>query len=468
MRSLEKGLPPPGAEESALPRRGLRRALVAGFGGMFLLLAAVGFRSLGALGSIERSIAESDRAFLDKNRALESIRSAFYIYGAEFRRFLSTPDPEEAQARLDDLKALRREIESSLDRYAGGLSGEELTALPELRRNLAAYLAAAEPVFSWSEKERRARAGAFLAREPAEQRLRVVEITDRISALNERRFRDASRRSARLLETVRRQFVLMLAAAAGLGLLLAVSVIAYVLRLERTLRARYREILTAQSELHQLSAKLVDAQEQERRSMARELHDEVGQSIGALLVELGNAAAAAPPDSEGLKRRIESSRRLAEESLNAVRNLSLLLRPSMLDDFGLVPALNWQAREVSRRTGMRVEVSAEDLPDELSDEHRTCVYRVVQQALHNAERHAQASVVRVMVRLEPERLLLVVQDNGRGFDPRTTRGLGLLGMEERVRHLGGTFQVESEPGRGALIEVQLPLADLGAPPPASA
>jgi len=450
----------PFTDQSAFPGRGFHFMLLLGFGGMLVLLAVVGVHTISVLGSTQLSIAASDQRFLSKNRALESLRSAFDVYGAEFRQFLVNPDPEDARTRLDSLKALRAEIDSGLATYAAGLSGEELPALEDLRRNLTAYLTATEPVFSWTEDQRRARAGAFLAREPAEQRLRIVEITDKIGEINERRFRAATQRSAQLLEAVRRQVIVMLAAAAGLGLILAISVIALVLRLERTLRARYREILLAQAELHQLSARLVSAQEQERRTIARELHDEVGQSMSALLVDLGNAAAIAPAGNDELKQRLQSARKLAEDSVNAVRNISLLLRPSMLDDFGLVPALNWQAREVSRRTGMRVEVSAEDLPDSLSDEHRTCVYRVVQEALHNAARHAQATAVRVVVRQEPDRLLLVVQDNGRGFNPRNTQGMGLLGMEERVRHIGGIFQIESEPGRGALIQVQLPLTDL--------
>ncbi len=456
-------LPPD--DQIALPRRGFRFVLALGFGGMFALMAAVGIHSISVLGSIERSMAASDRLFLDKNHALESIRSAFYLYGAEFHQFLANPDAEEAQARLASLKALRVEIESNLNIYARGLSGEELAALEDLRRNMTSYLATHEPIFSWAQEQRRARGRAWLSRETAEQRVHIVQITDKISAINERRYRTASELSARLMDAIRGQAILLLVAATGVGILLAVAVIAYVVRLERTLRLRYQHILQAQAELHELSAKLVDAQEEERRSIARELHDEVGQTMSALLVDLGNAAAIAPADNDELKLRIQSIRKLTEDSVSAVRNMALLLRPSMLDDFGLVPALNWQAREVSRRTGMRVEVSAEDLPDELSDEHRTCVYRVVQEALHNAARHAQATQVRVVVRQEPDRLLLVVQDNGRGFDPSGTRGLGLLGMEERVRHIGGVFQIESEHGRGALIKVQLPLADLHAPPP---
>ena len=129
----------------------------------------------------------------------------------------------------------------------------------------------------------------------------------------------------------------------------------------------------------------------------------------------------------------------------------------MLDDFGLVPALDWQARETAKRTGMRVQVASE-VADELPEEHKTCIYRVVQEALNNCARHAQASAVQVAVRSESNQIMLSVQDDGSGFDTVRVRGMGLLGMEERVRHLGGTFEIDSRPGRGTRLLVSLPLA----------
>ena len=145
--------------------------------------------------------------------------------------------------------------------------------------------------------------------------------------------------------------------------------------------------------------------------------------------------------------------------------MALLLRPSMLDDLGLVPALKWQAREVARRTGMKVRVDAEDVSDDLPDQYRTCIYRVVQEALHNATRHSKATHIRVTVRREPAGVYAEIQDDGAGFPSRQEKGMGILGMEERVRHLGGEFHVESEPGHGASVSIRLPLQQ-EAPQPA--
>ncbi len=147
---------------------------------------------------------------------------------------------------------------------------------------------------------------------------------------------------------------------------------------------------------------------------------------------------------------------LVESTVRVVRNMALLLRPSMLDDLGLVPALRWQAREASKRSSMDVTVTTELVSDDLPDEYKTCIYRVVQEALHNCSRHSHAAAVRIRVQQQPGRLLLSIQDDGQGFDVRQSKGLGLLGIEERVARLGGKCEVRSEPGNGTLLSVELP------------
>ena len=127
-----------------------------------------------------------------------------------------------------------------------------------------------------------------------------------------------------------------------------------------------------------------------------------------------------------------------------------------LDDLGLIPALEWQAREVSRNYGIRVNVAADGVSDQLPEEHKTCIYRIVQEALHNCVRHAGASVVRIMLKQARDGVSVLIQDDGHGFRPEMERGLGLVGMEERVTHLGGTFRVDSQLGRGTLLAITLP------------
>lgn len=129
----------------------------------------------------------------------------------------------------------------------------------------------------------------------------------------------------------------------------------------------------------------------------------------------------------------------------------------MLDDLGLIPALRWQAREMSKRTSMDVGVANELTSDDLPDQFKTCLYRVVQEALHNCERHSRATMVRIRVYQQGDRLILRIQDDGQGFNVQQVKGLGLLGIEERVARLGGTFEIDSKIGGGTILTVRLPL-----------
>ena len=153
---------------------------------------------------------------------------------------------------------------------------------------------------------------------------------------------------------------------------------------------------------------------------------------------------------------------MTERNASVVRNISLLLRPTMLDDLGLVPALKWYAREASRTGPMQVDVVAESFVDDLPDPHRTCVFRIVQEAVRNALRHSGAQHVHIRIqdlhaRKEDPALSVSVQDDGKGFDPREEAGLGMLGMRERVTRLGGTMEVISKAGRGTTLTFLLPL-----------
>jgi signal transduction histidine kinase len=235
-----------------------------------------------------------------------------------------------------------------------------------------------------------------------------------------------------------------------------------ILQLEAHALARYQEVAEARKQLAHLSARLVEAQETERRSLSRELHDEVGQSLSAVLVELRNLlAGVGVRPQEQLWSQAEVIKGLVEGSIRSIRNMALLLRPSMLDDLGLIPALKWQAREVSKRTSMEVSVATELVSEDLPDDYKTCIYRVVQEALHNCSRHSNATTVRVRVQYKAGNLLLSIQDDGRGFDVHQSKGLGLLGIEERVGQLGGTFRVHSGPGIGTILSIELPF---NAPP----
>ncbi len=214
--------------------------------------------------------------------------------------------------------------------------------------------------------------------------------------------------------------------------------------------------------LQNLSKQLLDVQEAERRHIARELHDQIGQALTALKINL-QALEKFLPSGDGdifLHESIE----IAEQTLQQVRNLSLDLRPSLLDDLGLVPAVRWYLDRQGQRTGIKIQFVSEMDEDRLPAEIETTCFRVIQEALTNVIRHAEAKRVRVELLRRPDRIELIMRDDGVGFDVKAaledaSRGqsLGILGLQERVYMIGGFVHFESVLHHGTEIHAQLPI-----------
>ena len=202
----------------------------------------------------------------------------------------------------------------------------------------------------------------------------------------------------------------------------------------------------------------VAAQEQERRRLARELHDETGQALTSMLLGLSALEAATTPGEA--HEAAAGLRALVVSTLQDVRRLAVELRPAALDDFGLLPALKRLGAMVRERSGLDVQVEARLDGRRLSPETETSVYRIVQEALTNVVKHADARHVSVVVTRKERSVSVVIEDDGRGFDPDSVRhdALGLLGMGERVELLNGVLLVESSPGAGATLVIELPLS----------
>lgn len=396
-----------------------------------------------------------ERRFLERSRTLNEIRSALYLSGTLFRDYVLDQDSNRSEAQLRRLDQIRREMDRRLEEYDSGTPAEASEASERLKAEMEAYWQLLNPALSWNAERRKSDGYQFLRDKVFNRRTAVLDLATQVAALNERQLLSGQAEVAALFAGFRRQVRLTLGGAVGLGVCLALLAGWRILNLEREAAERFSQMEHARSELRELSARLVEVQENERRVIARELHDEVGQSLSAVLWEGANLNAAVRA-GEPCQQHIDAIRSLTERSLRTIRNVSLLLRPSMLDDLGLMPALEWQAREVSRRTDLQVTIEDRGFSGALPEEHKTCVYRVVQEALHNAERHAEGKRVTVVIGQQQGRLGFTIQDDGRGFDPGRHKGLGLLGMEERVTTLGGTFSVASQPGLGTTVSISLP------------
>lgn len=230
-----------------------------------------------------------------------------------------------------------------------------------------------------------------------------------------------------------------------------------------------RELTAQRQELQHLSNRLLAAQESERQHIARELHDAMGQALTAIQINLATLTYELPPlVPEALKERLLESREFADQALTQVREMILDLRPTMLDDLGLVPTLHWYVNRYARRTQIEVTVDVQDEARRLDTATETALYRVVQEALTNVAKHARARHIQITLRHADGPVRLRITDDGQGFEPdglvlnTGLTGMGLLGMQERVKALGGTISIQSTPGEGTTITVEIPLVQTDA------
>jgi two-component system sensor histidine kinase UhpB len=217
-------------------------------------------------------------------------------------------------------------------------------------------------------------------------------------------------------------------------------------------------------ELRALTERVINAHEEERKRIARGMHDETGQAISTLIINLERMAGMVPAESPELAKRIAATRDLATRTLDELRAVVYGLRPTMLDDLGLAPAIRWYVRSQLEEAGTQLVLEVPDGLARATPEVETTLFRIAQEAVNNVKRHAGAQRVAIVLRADGGWLELRVEDDGRGFDVTRTsqealrlRRFGLLGMKERVDLVGGSLQVESTPGHGSQLRVRIPV-----------
>jgi signal transduction histidine kinase len=216
------------------------------------------------------------------------------------------------------------------------------------------------------------------------------------------------------------------------------------------------ELNANNSRLEHLLHHAISAQEAERKRLARELHDETGQSLTSILLRL--KALQAETDPEVIHDRLNGLRYLTSQTLEEVRRLALDLRPMALDDLGLVPAIRWYVRQCAERNGIEIKLSVANTLQRLPADLEIVLYRAVQEGLTNIIRHAQAQHADVSLEQSGKAVWLTISDDGKGIQPSLNHrgGMGLEGMRERVMLVGGKFRLDSAPGAGTQIVIELP------------
>ncbi len=222
------------------------------------------------------------------------------------------------------------------------------------------------------------------------------------------------------------------------------------------------ELRRSQRDLRELASGMDSVREQEKSRIARELHDELGQALTALKLDVAWLAERLPAGQTAAAGKLNAMHAMIDATVAATRRISADLRPLILDDLGLVPAAEWLVQEFTQRTGVPCELVVRTPELELKDPQATAIFRILQESLTNVARHAEARRVEVALGRVDGVVTLNVQDNGRGFnlgDPRRPNSFGLMGLRERVSLLGGEVHIESRPGRGTVLHVQIPLEE---------
>jgi signal transduction histidine kinase len=434
------------------PVRARRSILLAGaLAGLLLVIGISAYAVWRNARNSQERVAALQSAHMKAGVALAAIRANVYLAAILTRDYLLDPDPTHAQEYIDQFGVIQANTEKSFQVLeASGLDEPQRAALNHLRDEVASYWDPTEIVLDWSPEEKRVQRTQVL-RQRIKRRQEIFGLAEQVENLVTANFIHERQR----ITGADQEFRSSLGWTTGIALLLGFAIAGGTLF---RLLALERQSEMAESELRLLSGQLRTAQEQERKYLSRELHDQVGQMLTGLRMELGGVARALGNSESEVSSRIARAKGTVEQTLRIVRDIAMLLRPSMLDDLGLVPALAWLFKEVARSSGIEIHSYIDPALDKLTDIHRTCIYRIVQEALTNASRHSAARNVDVSIRPEGGQVIGFVVDDGHGFDRGTQKrgGLGLLGMEERVREIGGSIDVGSSPGKGTRIEFRLP------------
>ena len=442
----------------------IRGALIAGFAVLLAVWAFAGYGLIRSLGDVERRVTAEHDAYARAADAVSLIRRNVLEGSINVRDALIDSDDAARETYRDHLRVLREEAEQRVAQYVPrAQSAAERDEWAKLQAKLAEFWPSLEFVFADDLPTSTTRAATMLRRNVRPIRKDVLTLLDNLKALQQAALKQHSADVARLYADAQARFVWIVGGALLLGLAAAWFATWHVAGLEREINRQRLAETHNRLDLERLSARLVEAQEQERRSLARELHDEVGQALTAIKMAVG-VALRMPGTHPRAHAALEEARGLAETTLQGVRDLSQLLHPSMLDDFGLPETLAAYLRNFSKRTGIRAYFTHDEVEDRMPPDVEVCLYRIVQEALTNVARHSGALSCAVSLRRSGDQVQLVVDDSGRGMadaaggaDAR--RGLGLMGMRERAQSLAGRFTLENRPEGGTRIVVTLPVGN---------
>lgn len=451
----------PVMKRASIERLPIGTALAVGFSVTLGLWLYTEYAFTQRIDSLQRDAAEVASRYTRAQELLSTVRAQVLLNSLRMRDALLDPQPDFVRQSREQIETSHRMVTQALADYEPVMgSGVESSQLARLQNEVEQFHTTSIAVLADAADSNPARIREVLNRDLVPRREAMLAISDDIQAINRRAFDQHQRDIADLHRGAEREsrgrlaFVLLI----GLAVIFATSF--YATGLEARLRVQVARDKRMTQELQDAAAKLIAAQEDERRRIARELHDEVGQVLSALKVEI-EVAQRSIAAAGGSPAVLGEAQSIADGALNTIRNITQLLHPAALDDLGLAAAIDSSLRGLARRQEIRAELHQKDLPERLPRDVELAAYRIVQEAITNVGKHAYATQCHVHLIQLDDRLLIEIEDDGVGFvedanAPVIARGLGLISVRERVSRLGGTFNILSAPGQGTRLIVSLP------------
>ncbi len=449
--------------EPVAPGTGLtiRAALFVGLAltlGLWLLAAN---RVTRRIAEVEGKATAINARYMRAQDLLSNVRTQTLLGSVFVRDALLDPGLNSAALDRERFEDTYRAADRALRQYVPVLDSQaERDGIEGLRHEIEDFRRAMLEVLGTDSAKWPKDARFLLQQRVVPKRDVVIRVSEQVQAMNRNAFLAQNSATAQVYRDAQRQTWQRLGIALAASLAIGLWAALYAGRLESRLQQQRRRDRQMTDDLHRLSARIVSAQEDERRMIARELHDEVGQALAAIRVELAYAQRA-EEGSAAAAARLAEVRTITEGALHTIRDLSHLLHPAMLDELGLAAALAALVRAFGLRHNVNVEFVHDQLDARFVPELETSVYRIVQEALNNVAKHARATTCRVQLQRLPGEVRVTIEDNGVGFDAADAdgnwpRGLGLIGIRERATQLGGTLRVDSAPGEGTRLSVELP------------
>jgi signal transduction histidine kinase len=430
-----------------------------GLGGLLLLVVLSVLAASRRAQEIYTQLDQLNTHHRDVDEKLRRLRADMHLSGIFIRDYLLDPEREHApeyRIRLAEFRSSNLTKLEGLRTLYGG-TADDNARMTSLQTKLEDYWQTFDPLFDWTPAEKVTQSARFLRREVLPRREAALAIAQEIEQLNNENLNAQRAEVTRRHAAFRSDLHRLLWQSLLLGMGVAVVAVVRLRVLERRSEMERAVAQDAERQMRKLSQQLVATQEEERKKLSRELHDHVGQMLTALRMELGRIERSRASNDATVAEAVTAGRQLVDDVVRTVRDLALGLRPSMLDDFGLQAALEWHVRDFTRRYGLQVDLTMDGDFDGLPDQHRTCVYRAVQEALTNCVKHSSCRRIQVKVLGQSDNLVLSVADDGVGVDRSHRGGLGLRGIEERVRELHGETGIRSKLGEGTVVSVRLPI-----------